>query len=152
METQASTPISALRKNKPMVEDKSTPLMALKKEESRLPVGPPLPVPDVHIQRNLQEPLPVPVPSGPSQGQSLAERSGAFQRKEFFGIQNSDWKSTIIVFALVLIFSSSVLFGFLRPYAPSLASHDGKATALGSVVVAIIASLVFLLVKFSGKM
>ena len=132
--------------------DQSTPIRALK-PDSQLPLGPAVPVPGVPVdpRMNMQKPVNVPLPSGVGQGQAVAERAGPFARKEFFGLQDVDWKSTLIVFALVLIFSSSFLFGVLRPYAPSLAGPDGKATILGSVVAAIFASLVFLLVKFAGK-
>lgn len=133
--------------------DQSTPIRALK-PESQLPLGPPVPVPGVPIidpRMNFQRPVNVPLPSGVGQGQAVAERAGPFVRKEFFGIQDVDWKSALVVFVLVLIFSSSFLFGILRSYTPSLAGPDGKATILGSVVVSIIASLIFLLVKFAGK-
>jgi hypothetical protein len=142
--------------------DQATPLKALKPQGQgqgpslipqgpEVPLGPPLPVMGGVDPRNLQVPVNVPVPSGISQGQSVAERAGPFARKEFFGLQEADWKSTLLVFALVLIFSSSMFFGLLRPYAPSLAGHDGRATILGSVVAAIVASLIFLLVKFAAK-
>jgi hypothetical protein len=131
--------------------DQSTPIRALK-PDSEIPLGPAVPVPGgIDPRMNLQKPMDVPVPSGVGQGQVLAERAGPFARKEFFGLQDVDWKSTLLVFALVLIFSSSILFGVLRPYAPSLAGPDGKSTVLGSVVAAIVASLVFLVVKFTGK-
>jgi hypothetical protein len=163
-----ATPIQALLKNKPKTItvpdgsasfakipgaglDQSTPIRALK-PDSQIPLGPAVPVPGglVDPRMNLQKPMDVPVPSGVGQGQAVAERAGPL-RKEFFGLQDVDWKSTLLVFALVLIFSSSFLFGVLRPYAPSLAGPDGKASVLGTVVAAIVASLVFLVAKFAGK-
>ena len=127
--------------------DQSTPIQ---KPENKVPLGPPLPTSGDIDPRNLQKPLDVPVPTGQGQGQSVAERAGPFSRREFFGL-DVDWKSTLLVFALVLVFSSSFFFGILRPYAPSLAGPDGKATVLGSVIAAIVASLIFLLVKFAAK-
>jgi hypothetical protein len=98
------------------------------------------------LEQNLVKPLDVPVPSGPNQGQSIAERAGSFfPRKEFFG--SLDYKSTILVFFLVLIFSASLIPGLLRPYSPSMVGHDGRPTMLYAVVVAIFAAVLFLAIK-----
>ncbi len=163
--------------NNPGTGDQSTPLKRLKEPEMpvlpvlpgppnvpvpvppvppgpglNIPQGPPLPsMGDVDPRmRNLQTPINVPVPSGVSQGQSLAERAGPFSRKEFFGI-GEEWKSALLVFALVLIFGSGMFYGVLRPYAPSLAGMDGRGTLLGYVVSAVVAALLFLLIKFAAK-
>lgn len=128
----------------PGPQDMSTPLRQ-KTQESADPRMPP---------QNMQTPLRVPVPEGQSQGISVAERAGpmAGLRREFFGLKESDYKSTLIVFALVLVFSSTYFYSALAPRVPSLISVYGKPSPLGSVVFAIAASLIYLFIKFFAKL
>lgn len=69
----------------------------------------------------------------------------------YFGITESDLKSGVIVFALVLIFSSSIFFDTLKPYVP-IVSSEGKTTLIGSLISAIIAAVVFMVMKIILKM
>ena len=56
---------------------------------------------------------------GPGQGMNSPDKviSG---KKEFFGLKETDYKSTVVVFALILIFSSSFFFEMLRNYLPAV--------------------------------
>lgn len=84
----------------------------------------------------------VPQPRGPSQGFSQPQG----RRFEFFGLQEVDYKSTLIVFALVLIFSSNIFFESIGKYIPMVV-QDGRTTMIGSLIAALLAALIFLVVK-----
>lgn len=95
-------------------------------------------------------PVQVPVPSGPGQGLSFAERFGKLDKKEFFGAYMDDFKSTIVVFVLLLIGISGVPNMALKSF-PSLVSIDGRSTLLGTVVLSIVLSILFIIIKISAK-
>ena len=82
---------------------------------------------------------------GPGQGMSKAEppTSG---KKEFFGLKETDYKSTIVVFALILILSSTFFFDMLKTYLPAV-MQDGKTTLIGSLITALLGSVVYIVVK-----
>lgn len=85
-------------------------------------------------------PMLVPVPPPPS--------SGPIENfKEFFNVRNFDFKYVIIVFALLLIASSSTLSGLISSNAGSETHFvvDGKPSLLTSVIIAIIGSVIFVL-------
>ena len=100
----------------------------------------------------LQKPVPgLPKPGGPGQGISGPLKPTAGKRKEYFGLGESDYKSTIVVFALVLIFSSSIFFDFLKRYIPLIASAEGKVTLVGSLISALLAAIIYLVIKIVAK-
>ena len=68
-------------------------------------------------------------------------------QKEFFGVSDIDFKSTAIVFGLVLIFSSSLFFDCVKGVIPSVMS-DGKVTVFGSVFAALISSIIYIIIKY----
>lgn len=98
----------------------------------------------------LQKPDTVQKPSGVGQGFSAALKATA-GKKEFFGLNESDYKSTIVVFALVLIFSSNIFFDLLRRYLPSVC-NEGKVTLVGSLIAAVLASVIFIIIKVVAKL
>jgi len=88
------------------------------------------------------------MPGGVGQGLSMPE--GA-TRKEFFGLKEIDWKSMILVFAIILILSSGMFSSSIRPYVNSAVGSDGRTTFIGSLIAAIIGTVVFAVVRFLGK-
>lgn len=100
-------------------------------------------------ERELNRPVTNELPSGSSQGVSAPVKANI--GKEFFGIKQSDYKTFILVFAVLLIFTSSVFYSGLRPYIPGIVGSDGRTTIIGSFMAAIVGTLVFILVKGLGK-
>lgn len=100
-------------------------------------------------ERELNKPVTNELPSGSSQGVSAPVKNTI--GKEFFGIKSSDYKIFILVFAVLLIFTSSVFYSGLRPYVPGIVGSDGRITIIGSFMAAIVGTLVFILVKGLGK-
>jgi hypothetical protein len=88
---------------------------------------------------------PGPMVSGPSQGMSSPPKpvSGG---KEFFGLKETDYKSTVVVFALILLLSSNVFVELLANYLPAV-MQDGKTTLIGSLILALIGSVVYIAIK-----
>jgi hypothetical protein len=88
------------------------------------------------------------MPGGVGQGISMPEGS---TRKEFFGLKEIDWKSMILVFAIILILSSGMFSSCVRPYVPGAVGSDGRVSLIGSLIAAICGTIVFVLVRFFGK-
>jgi hypothetical protein len=88
------------------------------------------------------------MPGGVGQGLSMPEGAS---RKEFFGLKDFDWKSVILVFAIILILSSGMFSSSVRPYVNSAVGSDGRTTIIGSLIAAIVGTIVFVVVKFFGK-
>jgi hypothetical protein len=93
-------------------------------------------------------PITAMMPSGVGQGVSMPEGPS---RKEFFGLKEIDWKSMILVFAIILILSSGMFASCVRPYVPGSVASDGRTTLIGSLIAAIIGTIIFVVVKFIGK-
>jgi hypothetical protein len=87
------------------------------------------------------------LPNGPSQGISAPNIMG----KEFFGLKETDYKTLILVFAIILILSSGIFYSVLRPYVPGAVGQDGKVTLIGSLIAAVVGTILFVLVKAVGK-
>ena len=68
-------------------------------------------------------------------------------KKEFFGLKETDYKSTIVVFALVLIFSSNIFFETLKTFLPSVMSSDNRITLIGSLISALVAAIFYIIIK-----
>ena len=113
--------------------------------------GPGMPPPGV-----LQKPMVPPGaqipqrPGGPGQGISSPLKPNSGKKKEFFGLAESDYKSTVVVFALVLIFSSSIFFDCIKKYIP-IVSSEGKTSLIGSLIAALLASVIFIVIKIIAK-
>lgn len=88
------------------------------------------------------------MPGGVGQGVSVPD---SVPRKEFFGLKDFDWKSVILVFAIVLILSSGMFASTMRPYVSASVGSDGRTTFVGSLIAAIIGSIIFVVVKFLAK-
>jgi hypothetical protein len=88
------------------------------------------------------------MPSGVGQGLSMPQGSS---RKEFFGLKEIDYKSVILVFAIILILSSGMFSSAVRPYVNSAVGSDGKTTLVGSLIAAIVGALIFVIVKTLAK-
>jgi hypothetical protein len=94
------------------------------------------------------KPVTTMLPSGVGQGMSMPEGAS---RKEFFGLKEIDWKSMILVFAIILILSSGMFSSCIRPYVPGSVGSDGRTTIIGSLIAAILGVVIFVLVRFAGK-
>lgn len=88
------------------------------------------------------------IPSGAGQGVSMPEGT---TRKEFFGLKEIDWKSMILVFAIILILSSGMFASSIRPYVPGSVGSDGRVSIIGSLIAAILGVIIFVLVKLVAK-
>lgn len=88
------------------------------------------------------------MPVGVGQGLSAPEGPS---RKEFFGFKEIDWKSMILVFAIILILSSGMFASCVRPYVPNSVGSDGRTTFIGSLIAAILGTLIFAIVKLLGR-
>ncbi len=80
------------------------------------------------------------VPSGPSQG-----KSSAFLRESFSNFQKTDYITVILVFILLFIALSGIASVPFRSV--PLLYQDNRLTNTGAIIVAIIGSLIYLLVK-----
>ena len=106
-----------------------------------------------------QAPSQGPSQGPPPQGQQRPTTSQNFSKpikpvvikKEYFGLKESDYKSTMVVFALILIFNSNFFFEILRKYLPNV-MVDGKTTLIGSLIGALIGSIVYIIVKAASKL
>jgi len=133
-----------------MSSPQTTPLSALLGKEDR----PQVPNQDPSGQFGQQpvrmdtRPVMHQMPSGMGQGVSMPE--GAV-RKEFFGLKEIDYKSAILVFAIILILSSGMFSSCVRPYVNSAVGSDGKTTLVGSLIAATVGVLLFVLIKLVGK-
>jgi len=93
-------------------------------------------------------PITTQMPTGVGQGMSMPEGSS---RKEFFGsLKDFDYKTVILVFAIILILSSGMFASGIQPYMPSAVSN-GKTTLIGSLIAAIVGVLIFVVVKLLAK-
>jgi hypothetical protein len=135
----------------------TTPLSALLNKEDRPPqMAPQMPPPNQDPSGQFgQLPARPPImqvtnqmPGGVGQGMSMPEGAS---RKEFFGLKELDYKSIILVFAIILILSSGMFSSCVRPYVPGAVGSDGKTTLVGSLIAAIVGVLIFVIVKFFGK-
>lgn len=73
-------------------------------------------------------------------------------KKEFFGfIKEFDYKSTIAVFFIVLFISSSIYITGMRSIVSNSVSSDGKTTLIGSLIAAILGTLIFATTKLAFK-
>ncbi len=88
------------------------------------------------------------MPSGVGQGISMPDGPS---RKEFFGLKEIDWKSMILVFAIILILSSGMFSSCVRPYVAGSVGSDGRTTLIGSLIAAILGVIIFVVVKMIGK-
>jgi hypothetical protein len=88
------------------------------------------------------------MPGGVGQGLSMPEGP---TRKEFFGLKDFDWKSMVLVFAIILILSSGMFASCVRPYVPGSVGSDGRVSLIGSLIAAIIGTVIFVFVRFVGK-
>ena len=73
------------------------------------------------------------------------------KRSMLDSFKEMDYKSVILVFAIILVLTSGVYSGFTRSYISGTFGPDGRITLMGSVITAIIGMLLFIIVKFFGK-
>lgn len=141
----------------PQSQSQTTPLsQLLGKEEGSGPQDPSgqfgnLPQMGGHVNSNLNasvKPVTSMMPGGVGQGMSMPE---GLSRKEFFGLKELDWKSMILVFAIILILSSGMFSSCVRPYVSTAVGSDGRTTVIGSLIAAIVGTVIFVVVKFFGK-
>ncbi len=112
--------------------------------------------PDRQVPTVVQQPpSPLPHQINPEQIMQLREQQSVEQevkRKTMLdSIKDIDYKSMILVFAIILVLTSGVYSGFSRTYISGSFGPDNRITLLGSVIAAIIGVVLFVLVKFFGK-
>jgi hypothetical protein len=62
-----------------------------------------------------------------------------------------DYRSVILVFAIILVLTSGAFSSFSRSYISGSFGPDNRITLMGSVIAAIIGMILFIVVKFFGK-
>ncbi len=87
------------------------------------------------------------------QEQQIAEQRAQEMKKKtmFDSFKDIDYKSMILVFAIILVLTSGVYSGFSRSYISGSFGPDNRITLMGSVVTALIGVLLFAVIKFFGK-
>lgn len=89
------------------------------------------------------------MPSGPGQGVSMPQKTRGI--KEYFP-NESETKLAILVFAIILVLSSGIFYSsVMRPYVPGSVGSDGKVTLLGSLVSALLGTVMFFVIKTLAK-
>ncbi len=88
----------------------------------------------------IQEPVPVPMPTGSGQGMSKPD----FFKKEFFGLGQIDYPLIAVVFAIVLLATSSFFLGSLRKI-PSAVDINGLPNMVTTTIIAIICAMLYFL-------
>jgi hypothetical protein len=96
--------------------------------------------------RELNRPVTNELPSGQGQGVT------APMKREYFSVKNIDYKTAGLVFAILLIFTSTVFYSSIRGYVPGIIGSDGKITAMGNFVAAMLGTLTFIMVKYFAKL
>lgn len=81
----------------------------------------------------------------------LEHNSSVDTNKGYLSGCTVDIKSSVLVFAIILIISSCIFTSSLRSTVPGTISSDGKITLVGSFVSAIVGTVMFVLVKFIGS-
>lgn len=72
-------------------------------------------------------------------------------KKEFFGLKDFDYKSTFLVFIILLMFTSGIFNTLSRTYISGSIGPEGRITIMGTFIAAIIGTLTFVIVKMFGK-
>lgn len=80
---------------------------------------------------------------GPGQGFSNATTGSKF---EFFGLNECDYKSIIVVFALLMILTSNLFFSAIRNVLPAV-MNEGKVTLVGSLIAAVLGTIIYTILK-----
>lgn len=149
--------------------DKSTPINSLKKIIQN---APPMPqntsetdvVENNQMPGNLNlahqpQPQPQPHQGQPHQAQVQVQGQGHQSAvvadkpnviREFFKNSDQGMKSAVLVFALVLIFTSSIFISTVGTHIPGIVS-DGRVTLLGTFLSAVLIALVYLVIRMVMK-
>ena len=101
------------------------------------------------IYDSSQDPRPPPgqnlrPPQQPQQ--SVTKKEKYAQGKEYFNVKSQDYKLAVVVFSLVLIFSSNIFFEALNKYLPWVKVNN-SVTIVGSLVAALISAILFFIIK-----
>ncbi len=136
--SQMMTPIKQLKSapQQQVGQQQQQQVSQEQKQFSSLPEGEKIPT----------EPVTKMIPTGQSQGVSIPETS----RKEFFGM-SINFKDMILVFALFLIVASGIYAGALKGATGSIGYSSDGITIIGGIIVAFIATLIYLIVHVLGK-
>lgn len=84
--------------------------------------------------------------------QHAHQQSPVVKKTMMSNIREIDWKTLVLVFAIVLIFSSGMFASCMRPYIPGSVGSDGKVSVIGSMVAATLGTLFYAIVKLTGKL
>lgn len=146
MQQHQPNPLQAMQNPPPMPQNTSendAVAIPLLQQQQRMMQGMPGNVPGgVNVLPNV---------NGNGQGQSKALGVGG-KVKEFFTNENSicNFKSALLVFALVLIFTSNIFFSTIGTKIPGAVS-DGKTTLLGTFVAALLIAVVYLIIRMAVR-
>ena len=62
-----------------------------------------------------------------------------------------DYKSIILVFAILLVLTNGMFLNMIRSIYGGAAGPDGKTTLVGSLIISLIGTIFFVLVRFLAK-
>jgi len=85
-----------------------------------------------------------------SQGNSVTMGPGSLLKREMFSVERDDILSVLLVFFIVLLVASGIINSQLKTV-PTLADANGKLTLIGIVLIAILASIIYICVKLGSK-
>jgi hypothetical protein len=72
-------------------------------------------------------------------------------KKEFFGLKDFDYKSTLLVFFILFFLTSGIFNTLSRTYISGSVGPDGRTTIMGTLIASIIGTLVFVMSKMFLK-
>jgi hypothetical protein len=150
-------PMATRIKKKQQLTQDQDPALQFNNQQQMPPTGSVIPLDNDQAQNlgpiidnDLTKMAQVPVPTGQGQG---AARFASFFNRENFSIKDNDYLLILVIFSLVIIATMPQFYGLFRSSFPSLVAYGtvDYPTALGSVVVAIFCSIIFLATKIFMK-
>lgn len=127
------------------MSSQSTPIQKLlneEEEEKKLQ--------DKHVPQEVQN-IPQ-YPTQPMQPMYAAPQPPVQQsKKEFFGLKDFDYKSTLLVFFVLLAMTSGVYGTLSRTFVSGSYGSDGRITPTGTALAAVIGTLVYVILKMFVK-
>lgn len=127
------------------MSSQSTPIQKLlieEEEEKKLQ--------DKHVPQEVQN---VPqYPAQPMQPMAAAPQPPVQQsKKEFFGLKDFDYKTTLLVFFILLAMTSGIYSTLSRTFVNGSVGSDGRITPMGTALASVIGTLVYVIAKMFMK-
>lgn len=127
------------------MSSQSTPIQKLlneEEEEKKLQ--------DKNVPKEVQN---VPqYPTQPMQPMSAVAQPPVQQsKKEFFGLKDFDYKSTLLIFAVLLAMTSSFYSTLSRTFINGSVGSEGRFTPMGTALAAVIGTLIYVVLKMFTK-